>query len=265
MTVQPGELYGVLQGNKAATAHEPLRATLRFLLDADPNSKASCIISGSDTGQGCFVIGQDCRVFCPDPTKPADPVQPSQTGSSSSSNSNGSSAMTWNVLGVIRPVWNYSTLNGHDMASSQSDDLGDEDVDEFLQPVQILWDGTRWYVSASISSTNPFGDPTCGTTLDEIRSNVLLKTGSESNFSIEWYYISVPLHADGCVALAVVRYFQAGSTVPPVPHEAYIINRFGLILAANAEAHHLMPTLPLADAPEQSIAQQMVDAYGPVS
>ncbi len=41
------------------------------------------------------------------------------------------------------------------------------------------------------------------------------------------------------------------------PLVAYCLHRFGVLLAANDLAHRLWPYLPLADANEQHLAQQM--------
>jgi hypothetical protein len=43
---------------------------------------------------------------------------------------------------------------------------------------------------------------------------------------------------------------------------AYVIQRFGVLLAVNAMAHRLWPFLPVADASTQHIAQQLITKGG---
>ena len=53
------------------------------------------------------------------------------------------------------------------------------------------------------------------------------------------------------------------STINTPPGLAYCLLRFGVLLAVNDAAHHFWPNLPVADAYEQSLAQQL--AQGIVS
>lgn len=255
VTVQPGEIYGVAaQGKMFSVANQPLRAALRFVLDTDPASKGSCIIYARDTGQGCSYAGQDCRLFCSDPPQPLNSGPPTQPVSSSS--------QAWDVLAAIVPTWNYATLAGQPVATAQSDEVSDgtRESDEFLQPLRIAWDGTAWHVTARISDTNQFENPFCGTTQDEAQSGVLLGQQLPSNLSMQWYYINEANHAAGCVGLLAL--IQAHpKTLPPSAYTvmpAYFLHRFGLLLAANALAHHLAPSLPVADGYDQQVAAHMV-------
>lgn len=256
-TVQPGEVYGVQsQKESYSIAATPLRATLRFVLDANPNSPGSCIISGRDTGQGCFYVGQDCRLFCSDPPQSVNPGLPAAGTLTSPSGS------TWNVLAAIYPTWNYTTLAGRKVAVAQSDDVseGERDEDEFLEPMSISWSDSAWRVTAPISDTNRFENPICGTAQDETQSETLLGRQFPPNLSIQWYDVDEPLYAAGCVALLVL--IQAHpKTLPPSTYTvtlAYFLHRFGILLAANSVAHRLAPSLPVASAADQQIAVQIV-------
>lgn len=257
--VQPGEMYSVqFQNEPYSVATAPLRATLRFVLDANSNSPGSCIIGGHDTGQGCFYVGQDCRLFCSDPPFPiysGPPAVPTPSGS------------TWNVLAAIYPTWNYTTLSGRKVAVAQSDDVGEigRDDDEFLQPLSISWSGASWRVTARVSDTNRFENPICGTAQDETQSASLLSRQLPANISIQWYDVDEPLYAAGCVALMVIIQGHP-KTVSPSTYTvtlAYFLHRFGVLLAANPMAHRLVPSLPIANTADQRLAVQIV-AYSKV-
>lgn len=253
-TVQPGERYSVQSRHvRYSVATTPLKAMLRFVLDTDPNSSGSCIIGGRDTGQGCFYVGQDCRLFCSDPPFPiysGPPATPTSSGS------------TWNVLATIYPTWNYTTLSGRKVAVAQSDDVSEleRDDDEFLQLLSISWSGAAWHVTARVSDTNPFENPVCGIAQDETQSGTLLSRKLPANVSIQWYDVDEPLYAAGCVALLVLIQGHP-KTVPPSTYTitlAYFLHRFGVLLAANPLAHRLVPSLPIADAADQQLAVQIV-------
>jgi len=49
---------------------------------------------------------------------------------------------------------------------------------------------------------------------------------------------------------------------PTASTVAYVIQRFGVLLAVNALAHRLWPFLPVADAYTQHIAQQLITTGG---
>ena len=63
-----------------------------------------------------------------------------------------------------------------------------------------------------------------------------------------WYGLGARTPADGCLLLGGPSTATNG---PPSGATANVLNRFGLLYAANNEAHRLLPGLPL------------VDAYGP--
>ena len=254
-TVQPGELYGVpSQEASYSVAAAPLRATLRYLLDTNAASPGSCIIGGRDTGQGCYYVGQDCRLFCSDPPPSLNLGPPAATPTPSGSE--------WDVLAAIYPTWNYTTLAGRRVAIAQSDDVSEvgRDSDEFLEPLSISWNGSAWRVTAQISDSNHFENPICGTTQDETQSDTLLGRQLPADLSVQWYDIDESLYAAGCVALLVLIEAHP-KTLPPSTYTvmlAYFLHRFGVLLAANTLAHRLVPSLPVASAADQQLAAQMV-------
>jgi hypothetical protein len=84
-------------------------------------------------------------------------------------------------------------------------------------------------------------------------------TQDSSRTQVNWSYLTGHNLADGCVA-AIVPQQQ---TIPPAstPPVAYCLYRFGVLLAANTLAHRYWPDLPVADAYEQQLAQQVAANY----
>jgi hypothetical protein len=230
-----------------------LLATLHFQLDTDQESSMACAVNGQNSGQSCFVLGQDCHLFC---TNPAGSTAPSS-----------SSALEWDVLAVAFPVWNYTTLDGHSIARNQPDAFGGAIGYEFLVPLRIIWDGTAWHVTALLYSagTQTFGDPVCGSAEVEVSIDPSLSRVLLDNAAVAWNYASGSSYAAGCIAIAVPNTHQTGTPVlsPSSPHvAAYCLQRFGLLLAANDVAHYLWPQMPVADAYEQSLAIRIAKAAG---
>lgn len=240
--VRPGELYNrPTQQQIFATAEQELHATLHFKLDTGPASKLVCRINGQNNGQGCFMMRQDCRLFCSDP---------------SVSNAPSSAIVEWDVLVPIYAVWDYATLDGRSVAQNQPDDAEGAIDDAFLAPLQIIWNGTQWHVTARLdkASTQAFGNPVCGSAETEVQMDATLQSG------VGWNYVPAAVYAVGCVAIALpltITGSQNGVT-PTSRIAAYCLHRFGVLLAANDNAHHLWPRMPVADAYEQRLAQELV-------
>jgi hypothetical protein len=258
--VQPGEQYvDMSASNSINTAVRPLLATLSFQLDADPTSQASCVAQG--TGQACVFQGVDCRLFCPVPGQDETP-SPAEN--------------RWDVFAVMRPTWDYATLDGKVVASNQPDSMvGDNMKNEYLVKLHITWDVMKWYVTVPRGNTPhvtlprdntiprdstpvfSIGDPACASALDDIGSLggyysatggfelVDLRFGSGSNSANGGM---------GCLAVETPHKDSPSSSSFPV---ILLLHRFGIILAANDAAHRYLSFLPLADTYEQKLAQQL--------
>ncbi|MGI9059048.1 MAG: hypothetical protein ACR2H5_10760 [Ktedonobacteraceae bacterium] len=252
-TVQPGEVYdSTSQRGVFITARQPLRATIHFQLDASPLSPNSrpCTVDGQNNGQECVVWGQDCHVFCADPMADTTAVLRAQE---------------WDVLGVVLPVWDYTTLNGKSIAQNQPDAFAGAQGYELVMPFHITWDEMGWHVSIPLGHANtlPFGNPFCSSAESEVQIDAFLSAAELKNFAVSWKYASGPLAAAGCVAVAAPN--LTGLTITPAPSyhvAAYCLQRFGVLLAANDVAHRLWPTMPMADAYEQHLALQLVLSNG---
>lgn len=250
-TVQPGEQYADMPANHfVSTATQALRATLHFQLDTNLAAQASCVAQG--TGQACEFQGIDCRLFCPMPDQVVT-VSPAQN--------------TWIVLAVMRPFWDYATLDGRIVATNQPDSTtADNTTNEYLVELHITWNGTAWNVSVpggytshatlpgNNTTTLSTGDPACASALDDIVSMGGYYSPSGGFNPADLRFDSGPKRADGCL---VVETPQQNTQFSPSFPAIFLLHRFGIILAANDAAHRYLPFLPLADAYEQKVAQQL--------
>jgi hypothetical protein len=251
-TVQAGELYDTAsQRGMFITASQQLRATLHFQLDTTPLSPNSgpCMINGQNNGPECAIWNQNCREFCTDP---------SATDASQFSKE-------WDVLGIVLPVWDYTTLQGKVIAQNQPDGFGGAEGYEFPIPLHIAWNGTSWQVTVPLDSANilPFGNPFCASAESEVQIDPSLSAAELQNLPVMWKYASGAVGAAGCVAVAVPNPNPPQADRKGRPYMlAYCLQRFGVLLAANNVAHRLWPTLPVADAYEQQLARQLVVSNG---
>jgi len=208
-------------------ATQPLKATLSFQLDANANTDLSC--DSPETQGPCEFSAQNCHLFCSLDFVPS----------------------AWVAGTAVRAVWTFTMLNGQVVARNVPDNPTEE---EFVL-VQIAWDRTGWHVMPFFGGSNgslpPFGYPTC----QPIESNTNLFGTSPA--VLQWNFAASSVLADGCVAEATLQ-TEIGATPIPNDRGAYCLYRFGVILAVNAQAHHDWPNLPVADAYEQSLAQQFV-------
>lgn len=260
-TVRPGELYVLPPQNPAcqpgpgepmcyATAKQALRATLNLHLDTDTASNESC--AGQEPS--CpYLNQQNCHLFCTDPV------------------SRSSISQEWDVSVMVRPTWEFAGLDGRILErdvpdNSLRDYTTGQMKNESFVSLRITWDSVGWHVifpvSTSVSDSNSF-NPTCAPAQDEVLS---LEPPADASGPIYplWQFVSSTLPAAGC--LAVGNSLQKADNSPTqthsVPLKAYCLHRFGILLAANDLAHRFWPYLPLADAYELRLAQQLASLSG---
>jgi hypothetical protein len=258
--VQPGEPYA-LSSEIAYAAHnpckltsqvvlcyaiatQPLKATLSFQLDVDTSPDAPCMTSGS-----CSINGQqDCRLFC-DASDIVGPMEYSM-----------SAAAGWNVLVAVRPLWQFTTLDGQVIAHDQADTFIGGQGNEYLVMLNTVWGNPGWSILPPFSNSQlPFGDPVCDSAANdtEVMQN---ETLNNSGMQIQTQYPSVPRADLGAGCLVTITQQPASSsslTPPPSSQVAYCLHRFGVLLAVNNLAHRLWPFLPVANAYEKRLAQQL--------
>jgi len=89
-----------------------------------------------------------------------------------------------------------------------------------------------------------------------------LENSGQPYTSLSWGFFAAKDRAAGCLGVAVP--VTSNNEAPlPATKGAYFLYRFGVLLAVNNQAHQYFPDLPLADAYEQGIAQQIVTYHQP--
>lgn len=250
--VQKGELYVISASNGVcylnnesgcyAVAGQPLFATLNFQLATNASSEETCLFPEP----GCTFLHESCYTFC------------SQADNT---------ANIWNVIAPVLPLWMFRTLDGkileRDVPDNNLWDVTTGDLaDESLVQMRIAWQNSAWQVDipANIGGTVPATlNPVCAAA----QSVVGVQDPPVDSFGdplyLQWQYASGVVPASGCLGVGLSRQDTGSvkSTINTPPGLAYCLLRFGVLLAVNAEAHHFWPHLPLADAYEQSLAQQL--------
>jgi hypothetical protein len=218
-TIAPGEMYLDANANPQR-ASQPLRFNLAPTLASLSESKAHL----DQLGQ------TPCGPVC------ASWVDP-QTAQASASQSN------WRLVVMVKPAHTVSDASGSLITYGQLDA-------RFVAPLALLATrtATGWQIGLD-SLRQSGGDQTqtlfCPPTL--------LQSLQAKSSAVSGFLTLLPHNpADGCV----IAVLQPNATTGAASLSGLIIERFGVMQAANAEAAHIYPNLPLADAAAQAIAQQ---------
>lgn len=260
--VRPGEAYAVseqaIEAHPSlcsiitrlalcfARANQLLRASLRLQMDTSTSPNDPCVLS-----EYCSMNHQDCRAICDDPSVfYTDQVMEG-----------------WSVDVVIRPSWSYTTLAGQVVARDQPDSAIRGDQGYQIMPVHITRDGQGWHVFPFPKNTDSgYDDPLCNQSGQDITQ--LTGTPNNQNMGIQQLYDAPDHVSAGCLAVlrpqpqVIVnpRTPSPGANGQPV---AYFLARFGVVLAVNDTARQLWSYLPVADAYEKGLAQQLLSALPP--
>lgn len=256
-TVQPGEQYAVANApNNVATATQPLRATFNMRLDTNPNSNLPCY-PGNLGQQSC----SSCYMFC----------SPSNGLGFQGPYGYVGFPSTWDIYVVANAIWDYTTLSGQSVAANQPDTIANSTLD-FTFPLFISWAGSQWHVS-DIPTKNDVNfyigfTPPCAVAQAILQNNTSLtspffsvKINGQSQ-TLSWQdYDSGNNLAQGCLAGAIIQPSNFNTPVTANTPEAYLLYRFGVLLAANSLAHQWWPNLPVASAYEQGIVQRLLPKH----
>ncbi len=243
-TVLSGEVYAVnTTGESMRRATKPLKATLRYQLDVENTLDGVCSTLFEESTP-CTFNGQECYLFCTASTLPHETR---------------TRAASWDVFAAVQASWEYSTQDGTILVQNQPELLGTTVVYDHLLPLHITWDGTNWHAAVRASQApSLYGqqlDVVCNTALNTVKDVLTPATSKQAKLGIDWQYISATNPAQGCLSVATLNNGQ--DTHEPLP-VAYCLHRFGVFLAANTVAHKYWPAMPLADAHERQIAQQLI-------
>ena len=233
--VQPGEYYlsdAALSGDPPGVAIQPLHVSLALDFNLLAGYGEPCAAGGlAPNQQPCRFLGQDCQQLCTLPTSSA-----------------------WLAGGMVQPIWTYTAPDGRVVAQNYGDLLN-------LQAVVILrisWDSARWHVMPIIGHTPDI--PAADDLLCMAARDWLAQDGAWS-FMVTTpppgavaEYAATPSPAEGC---AVMLDPHPGADTP-----ALFLQRFGVLLAANAAARLPGSTLPVANAADQRLAADLAAHYG---
>jgi hypothetical protein len=258
-TVRPGEHYAhtYLSGQNFEIATQPLRATLRFQLDTGDPSEDPCAVQQIIVAV-CQIRGFDCRLFCTIDIGPLD-QSPAEN--------------FWDVSAVIYSTWKYVTTEGKVVAENQLDSaLSGQGVEHNIS-LHISRDSAGWHVrvgalwnrldqhitSPSSLAGIPGQNLPCASAEEDIGLDGYYGlTGGSINAAVDWTFVSGANPAAGCLAIGTPQQDTTGSSPSPDLPVAYCLHRFGVLLAANEAAHRYWPNMPLADAYERGLAQQLM-------
>ena len=250
--LRPGERYLTTRG--VVSASQLLLATLDLRLDVSDPVLAACLGAMAGASRSCMDGDESCFQLCTLPLgarPPQSEVPPSPD---------------WLVSAVVRASWDYATPGGRLVAGGQPLAPGAAAAGVLLA-LDIQWDGARWHVTTpsfapgQAQLTTAAGaqyllrDPACAAALELFQG-----TGDAKSY----YYVDLVSGKDpsaGCLILT-----SNGSTWPTSPPSnqpgPYYLERFGVLLAANAPAHTLHPALPQLSADEQQVADTLAALAG---
>ncbi|GAC1450343.1 MAG: hypothetical protein PVSMB4_09170 [Ktedonobacterales bacterium] len=240
--VLPGEQYfSYHQGEVGApvVAQQPLRATLGYQLDTRPGYPEPCTLGRPAIP--CRFPGQDCTQLCTITSLP-----PSLAGAGNA----------WYVAAIASATWDYATVGGQHVALATH--IG-ERFGVQLAVLRLTWDGSQWQATLIFGHT-PGLDAAEDIVCDPAR--FALSQTPSWNFMVEnpppgaqVRFIAGAAPTDGCVVLL--------DQAPGSGHAAVFLQRFGVLLTVNDEARNPVDNLPVADATEQRLAQQLLDQAQP--
>ena len=112
------------------------------------------------------------------------------------------------------------------------------------------------------------GNPVCDAAMGDLytlENAVPAATGQETQTSMN--AIQGTTFASGCLIEFKLQtgVFPVPTPTPPPLVVAYVMQRFGVLLAVNSAAHHLFPFLPVASAYEKQLAQQWAGRQSPTT
>ena len=228
--VAAGERYAYNHATRppliATTAQ---RASLRFLLETDPSRPNDC--EGIQFDRSCSVAGEDCRLFCTIEWPIAE----------------GKAAEGWDVVGIVRPTWSYEH-------SELVDETGRQGDQQFVA-LHISRQQQRWSVSFHHQGESSFDDPNCISTIGAIVTNPSYTMNRQTHQNIHWEFISGSNRAWGCLVRGSI--IGSSPAAPSADSDLFLIQRFGVLLAASPQAHKLWPALPQLDAQAQQVVQEI--------
>lgn len=152
----------------------------------------------------------------------------------------------WGLLALARVSWDYTTATGAVVARDAPASPNPNGATALIT-ISAMWDG--FWRAMALPDRDQFGvSPIC-----DVASTLLPAAPYTGATALDFTLTQIPARtpADGC--LLTTRLIRPG-TPPPV---AFVLYRFGMLVAANTEARQLYPELPAATAGDQLLAQNI--------
>lgn len=243
-TVYPGERYLYTKANHAlkGSTTRPLLATYYFQFDTGRRSGFSCTGDLLTCSSLLQLTGEQCQLYC-------------------QSNQSVDQSHSWFLNVAINALWSYITFDGQVIAQYDPTTLPRSNGVSNTLPLIVTWQHGVWHTDIGLLGMGIMNNDLGCYSVDDAL-NPVLQGIRYQGFQISFASASVP--AAGCLAEITP---QVGPATPSSssssPTVAFYLYRFGVLLAANDQAHHLSPKLPLADIYERKLAQQLAQANGP--
>ncbi len=260
--VRPGERYSITGTSVIAT--QPLQATLHISLDT--NSDNGCALDAEAMlPQPCTLAGQDCAQLCTIPWQLQQALAQTQTG--------------WLAFVRTHLSWDYTTLQEQTIARNQPIDMSGANYAPWTDQLTLLsitWQNDRWQVHPLLGPELPIptivdsgdlgqpaganiqlaDDPGC-IAAEDVFAQLIAYSDTPLNDSTQQVrYLSGTNPAAGCLVVLPASTDNTGNGATTW-QSALFLERFGVTLAVNDAAHHLIPNFPVADATEQKLARQL--------
>lgn len=158
---------------------------------------------------------------------------------------------TWDLLALSQVSWSYAIPNGPTVVANAP--VGPSDSGSTaLVTMSVTWNGA-WHAIAQPQEDQFGASPVC----DIAQATMpLIISHQAAGSPYTQRQLPAATAADGC--LVEVQLNTPGADAGP----AYVLYRFGILLAVNREAHLLYPSLPAAGSYEQQLVRQMVGPGG---
>ncbi len=200
-----------------AVATQPLSAALIISVNQDPARQL--------TGQSYYGAPTSCVDLCEEPSGSLIP-----------------GALPGQVMTHLVVNWRFTAPDGTAVATSALPPGAPDPV----VPITVRWNN-GWQVQSMYHDV-----PEC-----EMAASAGQELAKRSHILMDSPAYPAPNYADGCLGLLSPSGATGGVGPPPPYRPAYVLYRFGVLLAANPLAQQEFPTLPVADAQEQALAQQI--------
>jgi hypothetical protein len=153
---------------------------------------------------------------------------------------------SWRVAAHIEAMWRYTRLDGS-VALANAPAASPERDAHMLVLVDARWTGS-WVV------TDRPSPPGCAVANNMLGDLLITMPPDSRPSGYAWSQFAAAPDSAGCLLTAAQTVDAFNNPVGPT---AFVLYRFGALLAANDLAHQLFPTLPLADAQERALARSL--------